>query len=382
MPTPIYLDYNATTPLDPTVVEEMLPFLTKAFGNASSIHSFGRDARAALDESRDRMARLLKVKPVEIIFTGSGTESDNLALFGLARENKSKGKHLLTTQIEHHAVLHAFEYLEKHEEFDVTYLPVNALGRVEVEEFTKALKKDTILASVMSANNETGTIQPIAELAAIARKNGVLFHTDAIQSFGKVPVFPHDWNVDALSLSAHKFYGPKGSGALFLRHGLSLQPHIVGGAHEGDRRAGTENVAGIAGMTVAAERALGLHDDVLMRSLTEKLWAGLSQIRGIIRNGDPVNRISNTLNVSFNGIDGEELLMNADLEGLAVSSGSACMVGSVQASHVLLAMGVDAAVAKSTVRFSIGKFTCSEEIDRTIEVFNRICNRLRPTRAA
>lgn len=378
MDGPIYLDSNATTPLAPEVFEAMRPFLENHHGNPSSLHSHGRMARAAIDDARDSLAATLKVRPAEIIFTSGGTESDNLGILGLARHHQSRGRHLVTTSIEHHAVLHAFEWLEKREGFLVTYLPVDGAGRVSVETFAAALRPDTVLASVMCANNETGVLQPVPELAAVARSRGVLFHTDAVQGMGKIPVKPHEWGVDALSLSAHKFYGPKGAGALFLKFGLALDPILYGGYHEGERRPGTENVAAITGLAAAARRIEPLlADQERQRELTELLWAGLSGLEGIRRNGDPVGRTGNTLNVSFDGLDGEELIMSLDLEGVSVSSGSACMVGSVQASHVLLAMGVPERAARATIRFSTSLATTREEIERAAEVTRNIVSRLR-----
>jgi len=376
---PVYLDFNATTPVNPEVVAAMQPFLEGFFGNPSSIHYYGRESRNAIDESRDDVARVLRAKPAEIIFTGGGTESDNLAVIGLARSHKARGTHLITSRIEHHAVLHAFEYLEKNEGFRVTYLNPGASGQIAPEDFEKAICADTILASVMSANNETGVVQPVKELAQIARARGVLFHTDAIQSFGKVPVFPHEWGVDALSLCAHKFYGPKGTGVLFLKHGLTIEPVAYGGFHEGDRRPGTENIAGIVGFAHAAKMAAASDfnsENARLRELTETLWQGLGGLPGIRRNGHPEMRLGNTLNVSFDRIDGEELLMNLDLEGICISSGSACMVGSVQASHVLLAMGVPEQMARATVRFSLGKTTTPAQIARTVEATCSVVNRL------
>ncbi|MDX2226859.1 MAG: cysteine desulfurase family protein [Verrucomicrobiae bacterium] len=383
MHKPLYLDYNATTPLDPGVREAMLPFLgDAAFGNPSSIHHFGRETRAAVDDARDLVARTLRARPAEIIFTGGGTESDNLALLGLARAHASRGRHIITSRIEHHAVLHACQYLENHCGFSVTYLNPSPTGRIDPAQLAAALRPETVLVSIMSANNETGVLQPVAEMAGICRAKGVLFHTDAIQSFGKQPVFPHDWGVDALSLAPHKFYGPKGTGILFLKFGLTLEPIHYGGYHEGDRRPGTENVAGIVGAAAAVALAAKADLETFQKrsfDLTEKLWTGLKNLPGIRRNGDPEKRLGNTLNVSFEGLDGEELLMSMDLEGLCVSSGSACMVGSVQPSHVLMAMGVPEHVAKATIRFSIGKSTTPEAIDHIITVTRSVVGRLAKT---
>lgn len=373
----IYLDYNATTPLAPEALEAMRPFLERDFGNPSSIHAAGREARAAIDDARDRFARMLGTKPHEIIFTGGGTESDNLAVIGLARANASRGKHIVTSQTEHHAVLHACEHLQDREGFRVTWLPVDAQGRVEVAEVARALTPETALVTVMSANNETGTLQPVREIAALCREQGVLFHTDAIQSFGKEPIAAHDF--DALSLAAHKFHGPKGVGLLFLKAGQNIERLQHGGAHENQRRPGTENVAAIAGMARAAELALASMEAERPRqaALRDRLWQGIqAAFPAAVRNGDAVHTLANTLNVSFPGLDGEGLLMNLDLAGICASSGSACMVGSIQASHVLLAMGVTAELAASTVRFSLGHETTEAEIDFTIQRLPGIFSRL------
>jgi len=373
----IYLDYNATTPLAPEVMAAMLPYLNEHFGNPSSIHAAGRETRAAIDDARDRLARLLGAKPHEIIFTGGGTESDNLAIIGLARSFTAKGKHLVTCVTEHHAVLHAFEYLEKKEGFRVTWLPVDAGGRIDLQQLTDAITPDTTLVSIMSANNETGTLQPVKEIGALCRERGVLFHCDAIQSFGKEPLSANDF--DALSLAAHKFHGPKGVGLLWLRAGISIDRLQFGGSHENERRAGTENVAGIAGMARAAELSLASMDAERVRQavLRDQLWEGVRfAFPAAIMNGDPDARLANTLNISFPGLDGEGLLINLDLAEICASSGSACMVGSILPSHVLMAMGVAPEIARSTVRFSLGKGTTAGEIETTIsrlpEIFLRL----------
>jgi len=373
----IYLDYNATTPLAPEVMATMLPYLTEHFGNPSSIHAAGRETRAAIDDARDRLARLIGAKPHEIIFTGGGTESDNLAIIGLARNRAAQGKHLITCVTEHHAVLHAFEYLEKHEGFRVTWLPVGAGGRIDLQQLADAMTKETTLVSIMSANNETGTLQPVKEIGALCRERGVLFHCDAIQAFGKEPMHVSDF--DALSLAAHKFHGPKGVGLLWLRAGISIDRLQFGGSHENERRAGTENVAAIAGMARAAERALETMDAEQPRqaALRDRLWEGVREaFPPAVMNGDPDARLANTLNISFPGLDGEGLLINLDLAGICASSGSACMVGSILPSHVLMAMGVAPELARSTVRFSLGKGTTAEEIDIAIsrlpEIFTRL----------
>jgi cysteine desulfurase len=378
----IYLDYNATTPLAPEALAEMRPFLERHFGNPSSIHAAGREARAAIDDARDRVARLLGAKPHEIIFTGGGTESDNLAVIGLARANASRGKHVITCATEHHAVLHACEHLQKKEGFRVTWLPVDARGRVRVEDVAAALAPDTTLVSIMTANNETGTLQPTHEISAVCRERGVLFHTDAIQSFGKEPLAVADF--DAISLAAHKFHGPKGVGVLYLRAGLNVERLQHGGSHENERRPGTENTAAIVGMARAAELALAsmAAEQPRQAQLREQLWEGIHEaFSTAVRNGGPENCLANTLNVSFPGLDGESLLINLDLAGICASSGSACMVGSIVPSHVLLAMGVAPEIARATVRFSLGNETICDDITTVIAKLPMIFDRMQTASA-
>lgn len=376
----IYLDHNATTPLHPEALEAMRPFLERFFGNPSSIHRAGRDARAAVDDARDTLAAILHAKPHEIIFTGGGTESDNLALLGLARARAQQGRHLISSPTEHHAVLNAIEYLEG-EGWSVTWLPVDRFGRVSPDDLKRAISAETTLVSIMSANNETGTLQPIAELAEIcqqARPN-ILFHSDMVQSFGKLPLDVTSAGPDAISLAAHKFNGPKGVGLLWLRSGIAIQPIQHGGAHENERRPGTENVAGIVGMAKAAQLATeGIEAEQTRQSgLRDQLWEGIQKnFPKAVFNGHPTERIGNTLNVSFPGFDGETLLINLDLEEVCASSGSACMVGSIVPSHVLRAMGVAPELASSTIRFSLGKTTTSEEIQATLQALSRIATRL------
>jgi cysteine desulfurase len=371
----VYLDYNATTPICPEAKRAMLPFLDGIFGNPSSIHSEGRRARAVVDDARDRLASLMGVRPHEVIFTGGGTESCNLGVIGLARAHAPKGRHIITSSIEHHAVLHAFEYLKHFEGFEVGVLPVESSGLVDPEKLASMIRADTTLLSVMHANNETGAIQPLRELSEICRAHGVLLHTDAIQTFGKLPVKPADLGVSALSISSHKFYGPKGVGALFLAAGVAISRTSHGGSHENARRPGTENVAGIAGMVAAAEA--GCFDDSLL-PLREQLWKGILDACPLaVRNGAPEHSLANTLNVSFPGMDGEALLIGLDLEGVCASSGSACMVGSIQPSHVLLAMGIPVAAAMAAVRFSLGKETTENDIRHAISgVRNVVANQL------
>ena len=373
----IYLDYNATTPLAPEVLDAMQPYMARHFGNPSSIHAAGREARAAIDDARDRLAGLLGAKSHEIIFTGGGTESDNLAVIGVARASAGQGRHVITSATEHHAVLHAFEYLEKKEGFRVTWLPVDRHGRIDLDQLAAALTPQTTLVSIMSANNETGTLQPVAEIGALCRARGVIFHSDAIQSFGKEPI-PRG-ACDALSLTAHKFHGPKGAGLLYLRAGLPLDRLQHGGSHENQRRPGTENVAAIAGLARAAELAVASMDAERPRqaALRDRLWEGIrAAFPAAVMNGDPRERLANTLNVSFPGLDGESLLINLDLAGICASSGSACMVGSIQPSHVLLAMGVPVELAQATVRFSLGHETTAQEIELAISKLPEIFARL------
>jgi cysteine desulfurase len=376
----IYADYNATTPLDPQVFDAMLPYLRDHFGNASSVHVFGREARAAVDEARVRIAKLLGAQEGEIVFTGGGTEADNTAIFGVTRAQRKRGRHIVTSSIEHHAVLHACQYLEKTGECDVTYLPVSRDCLVDPGDLRKAIRKDTVLVSVMSANNETGTIQPVKEMAMICRERGVTFHTDAVQSFGKAPVNVNDWGVDLLSIAAHKFYGPKGVGALYIRRGTKVDPLLFGGSHENDRRAGTENVAAVVGLAKAADLAtakMGEEQDRLF-GLTEKLGEEITgRITGAHRNGHATQRIGNTINFSFEGCEEEGLLLGLDLEGVAVSSGSACAVGSLEPSHVLKAMGLSHELSRAAVRFSFGKGNAAGDVAEILNALSRVVERLR-----
>ena len=377
----IYLDHNATTPLCEEAREAMIPMLEGSLGNPSGIHGPGRRARAVIDESRDAIASVLGAKPHEIIFTSGGTESCNLGILGLARRHRTVDKnHLVTVSTEHHAVLHAMQSLAEREGFALTILPVDAGGRVDPETFASALHPGTLLASVMIANNETGVVQPIRELAAICRERGILFHADAVQAFGKIPCFPQELGVDAFSVAAHKFYGPPGAGFLWLRSGVSIESIQHGGFHENERRPGTENAIAIAGMAKAAKFAVAeVKEGAEARRqelLRERLWSGIHELcPTAVRNSRDMPVIANTLNVSFPGCDGETLLMGLDLEGVAASSGSACMVGSIQASHVLLAMGVSSELARGTVRFSLGRHTTEAEIDKTIGAVARVLSR-------
>ena len=377
----IYLDHNATTPLCSEARNAMLPLLGDLLGNASGIHASARVARAAVDEARDRIAALLGAKSHEIIFTSGGTESCNLAILGLARRHCSPEKnHLLTASTEHHAVLHAMRSLAGREGFELTEVPVDDQGVIDPEAFAAALRPETLLASVMIANNETGVIQPIAELSTLCRERGILFHSDAVQAFGKIPCRPVDLGVDALSATGHKFHGPHGAGFLWLRSGISIEAIQHGGFHENERRPGTENVPAIAGMAAAAEVAVraasSMEKQARESDLRDRLWKGIQGIDPeAVRNAALASALANTLNVSFPGCDGETLLMGLDLEGVAASSGSACMVGSIQASHVLLAMGASEDLARATVRFSLGQETTLEAIDTTLDALSRVLDR-------
>jgi cysteine desulfurase len=377
----IYLDYNATTPLCDQARETMLPYLDRYFGNPSSVHAAGREARAAIDDARDKLTVLLHAKSHELIFTSGGTESCNLAVLGLARCPLSRGGHVISNKAEHHAVLNALEYLEKRENFEVTWLNMSRDGIVDLDQLAAAIRPETRLVSIMTANNETGVIQPIHEISRICRDRGVLLHSDMVQSFGKIDT--DLLLVDAASFAAHKFYGPKGAGLLFLRSGLSIQPLMFGGAHENQRRPGTENVAAIAGMAAATDFALKEQEKEQQRekSLRDELWARIVDIfPEAQQNGGLAPRLANTLNVSFPGFDSETLLMALDLEGVCASSGSACMVGSVVASHVLQAMGLSRDRASSAVRFSLGKQTTADEIERAADAIARIFERLAKTK--
>ncbi|MBN1621263.1 MAG: cysteine desulfurase NifS [Endomicrobiales bacterium] len=375
----IYMDHNATTPARPEVVEAMLPYFTKIFGNASGLYSFGIESKKALESSRETVADFLGAKPKEIIFTGSGTESDNLAIKGTAFANKSKGNHIITSSIEHAAVLNTCGYLEKNG-FKVTYLPVDEYGIINPSDVKKAITKSTVLISIMYANNETGVIQPIREIGKIAAEKEVLFHTDAVQSVGKIPVHVNELNVDLLSMSGHKIYGPKGIGALYIKSGTRIEPIIHGGHHERNLRAGTENVALIAGLGKAVEiMKKQMEKEVKhIRGLRDNLWKKIKdKIEDVRLNGHPEFRVPNTLNVIFKYIESEAVIVDLDLKGIAVSGGSACSSKLSEPSHVLTAMGIDAASAQSTIRFSLGKDNTEKDIDDLMDVLPEIIKRLR-----
>jgi cysteine desulfurase len=377
----IYLDHAATTPLDPRVLEAMLPFLSGMSGNASSIHQVGRKALQALDDAREQVALVLGCQPKEIVFTSGGSESINLALKGVAMALRAQGKnHLISSTIEHHAVLHALDYLVEYEGFRVTLLPVDRNGRVNPADLSTALRPETALVSVMYANNETGVVQPIADLAAICRERGVLFHTDAVQAPGQLPLDVNALGVDLLSLTAHKFYGPQGVGLLYLRRGTPLVPQINGGAQERRRRAGTENIAGIVGLAKAltiAESERTTHASRL-RALSERLIDGvLTRIPQSWLNGDRESRLPSIVNLGFACIETESLLLLLDQRGICASSGSACTSGSLEPSHVLLAMGLSPEEANGSIRFSLGKQTTDEQIDIVLDLLPDLVAQLR-----
>jgi cysteine desulfurase len=361
----IYFDYNATTPLDPGVRQAMLPFLDEIFGNPSSVHHVGRRARALLDDARERVAGAWRCKPSEVVFSSGGTESNNLAILGTARSLREKGRHLITSTIEHHAVLNCFEYLEKNENFSVTYLPASPEGMISPEDLKKTIRPDTILVSLMSANNEMGAIQPVAEFGEICRSRGVLFHTDALQSFGKESFAGvHQFNADLVSFCAHKLHGPKGAGALFIKSPLHPEPIILGGSHENERRAGTENVPSIMGLAHAVENFLTppVFPAQHLNKLTDHLIHFLNSLEGVRFRGTTTHRLSNTVAFTIEGCDSPTLLAGLDLEGICASSGSACASGALEPSHVMLAMGVEKRLASSLVRFSLGRDSTMEEV--------------------
>jgi cysteine desulfurase len=376
----IYFDYNATTPLDPAVHEAMLPFLGEIWGNPSSVHHIGRKARAFLDEFRERTAKVLSCKPSEVIFTAGGTESANLAIFGVARHFRAKGRHLITSAIEHHAVLHPVNYLARTEGFETTVLPVDRDGMISPKDLAAAIRPDTILVSLMAANNEIGTIQPVAEFGRICRERGVLFHTDAVQWFGKEPFESiHQFNADLVSICAHKFHGPKGAGALFVKSPLLPDPILFGGSHENERRAGTENLAAIAGFVEALERfvRLPVFSTAELSPLSTALISALDRLPEIRVVGSRDRRLANTVSFVVEGSDSISLLANLDLEGICASSGSACSAGSLEPSHVISALGLDDALANALVRFSLGRGSSVDEIQFTIRVLPEVIGRSR-----
>ena len=375
----IYFDHNATTPVRPEVLEAMLPYFGERFGNASSVHTFGREARCALEDAREKVAKAINAQPSEIVFTSGGTEADNTAIKGIAHLLRDKGRHIVTSRVEHKAVLETCKYLEK-EGFEVTYVSVDSTGMVHPQAVEEALREDTVLVSVMHANNEVGTINPIAKIGEICHSRGILFHTDAVQSFCKVRIDVQAMHIDLASFSAHKIYGPKGVGALYVRRGVRFTQLLHGGEHERKRRAGTENVAGIVGFGRAVELAMAERDEENRRliSLRDRLWRGIQEkVERVRLNGHPTERLPGTLNVSFEGVEGESVLLSLDMKGVAASSGSACTSGSLSPSHVLEAMGVPPELAQSAVRFSLGRSNTEEDVDYTVEILPGIVQRLR-----
>mgnify|MGYP004628936707 FL=1 len=375
----VYLDNSATTRMDSSVLEEMIPFLSDNYGNASSVYSIGRLSKKVIEDSREKVANILNCRPDEIYFTSGGSESDNTAIKGIARANKEKGKHIITSKIEHLAVLDTCKKLEE-DGFEVTYLDVDKYGRINLDELKSSIRKDTILISIMYANNEVGTIQQIPEIGKIAKENNIYFHTDAVQAIGSVKIDVQAQNIDSLSLSAHKFYGPKGIGVLYVKKDIKFEKFIDGGHQERNKRAGTENVANIVGLAKALEMAYDkLEEHTLKISQLRDYYENSvkESIPNIKINGDINDRLPGNSNVSFIGVNGQDLLLNLDMMGICVSSGSACTSGSINASHVLMALGLDEDIARSSIRVSIGKYNTKEDIDYLVKNLIEIVDRQR-----
>jgi len=375
----IYMDHSATTPVKKEVLEEMLPYFSEFYGNPSSVYALSNHSRLAIDKARERVAKAIGAKKTEVFFTGGGSEADNWALKGIAYKNKDKGNHIITTKIEHHAILHTCEYLEQ-QGFKVTYLDVDEYGMISLEELEKAITEKTILISIMFANNEIGTIQPVKEIGELAKKQGVLFHTDAVQAVGSLPIDVKEMNIDLLSMSAHKLYGPKGVGALYIRQGTKIDPLIAGGAQEKNKRAGTENTPGIVGLGKAIELAYEHLEEntTYLISLRERLIKGIKERIPYVRlNGHPEKRLPGNANFCFQFIEGEALLLSLDMVGIAGSSGSACTSGSLDPSHVLLAIGLPHEIAHGSLRLSLGTGNTEEEVDFAVEKLVGIVDRLR-----
>lgn len=375
----VYLDHAATTPVIPEVSEEMLPYFSEKFGNPSSIYSLGRESKEVIDRSRERVAAAIGAVPKEIFFTGSGTEADNWAIKGIAFANKEKGNHIITTSIEHHAVMHVCEYLEKNG-FEVTYLSVDENGLVTPEQVRKSIKPNTILVSIMMANNEIGTIQPISEIGSITREKEIYFHTDAVQAVGSIPVNVEDLKVDLLSLSAHKFYGPKGVGALYIRKGVKIDSYVHGGAQERGRRSGTENIPGIAGLGKAIEistEKMDEHYNKVLELRERTIEEVMKKIPYVRLNGHRQKRLPGNVNFSFEFIEGESLLLMLDMKGIAASSGSACTSGSLDPSHVLLALGLPHETAHGSLRLTFGNDNSMEDINFLMDELPSVVERLR-----
>jgi cysteine desulfurase len=374
----VYMDYAATTPVDPRVLKAMLPYFTKKFGNTMSLHSFGMEAKKALEDSRATIADLMNAKPEEIIFTSSATESNNLALKGIAFANKDKGKHIIVSKIEHHCVLNSAHWLEKNG-FEVTYLPVDKYGLIDLGELERAIREDTILVSIMHANNEIGTIEPIAEIGKICKEKGVYFHTDAAQSFGKIPIDVEKMNIDLLTASSHKMYGPKGAACLFIRKGVKIEPLLHGGGHEFGLRSSTVNVPAIVGFAEAAricKKEMKKEAERLTR-LRDRLIKGCLKIENSHLNGHPTQRLPNNANFWFAYIEGESLVTQLDMYGIAASTGSACSSESLEPSHVLLAIGLKPHEAHGSLRLSIGRWTKRKEVDYVLKVLPNVVENLR-----
>lgn len=376
----VYLDHSATTPVDPEVAALMMTYYTEKYGNPSSVHGFGREVKQALEQARTQVADLIGASPLEITFTSGGTEADNLAILGTVEALRSKGKHIITSCIEHHAVLETCEYLEK-KGFDLTILPADAEGIVSTEDLRQAIRPDTILITVMHANNEVGSIQPIGEIGKIAREHGIVFHVDAVQSFGKIPINVEEMNVDLLTVSSHKIYGPKGVGALYVRKGIRIVPLVHGGGQERKRRSGTENTPGIIGFGKACELAgqRMAEDARHQQELRDKLIKGITERIKFVKVNGPVGekRLPNNVNVSILYVEGESLLLSLDMLGIAASSGSACTSGSLDPSHVLLGMGLTHEVAHGSLRFTLGRQNTEADIDYVLEQLPKIVERLR-----
>jgi len=373
-----YFDYAATTPVDPEVMKAMSRYFTKVFGNPSSLHSFGQEARDVLEDSRTFIAKAMNAEPDELIFTGSATESNNTAVKGIAFANKNKGRHIIISSIEHDCVLNSSEWL-KTQGFEVEKLPVDKYGRVDPEEVKKRIRKDTILVSVMHANNEIGTIEPIAEIGKICREYGVYFHTDAAQSFGKIPVDVKKMNVDLLTASSQKMYGPKGVACLYIRKGTKIEPLLHGGGQEYGLRSSTINVSGIVGFAKAVEICMKnmKTEGARIAKFRDKIIKGLLKVEGAHLNGDPVNRLPNNVNFSFSGIEGESILFELDFKGIAVSTGSACSSPKLEPSHVLLATGLKHEEAHGSVRITLGRWTTAEDVSKLLKTLPVVVKKLR-----
>jgi len=375
----VYMDYNATTPTDIRVLKEMEPFFCERFGNPSSIYEIARENRKLIEKARENVARLIDAEPDEIFFTSGGTESDNWAIKGVAFALRNKGNHIITSQIEHHAVLNTCKFLSKIG-YEITYAPTDKYGIVDVEFIEKSIRKETILITIMHANNEIGTIEPVEEISKIAREKGIYFHTDSVQTVGKIPVSVKKLGVDMLSLSAHKFYGPKGVGAIYIKKGTKIEPYLHGGEQEKGKRPGTYNVPGIIGLGKAAEIAIEEMEEEMkkVKYLRDKLEMGIiEKIPEVVINGHPENRLYNTLNLCVKYVEGESILLNLDFEKIYASSGSACTSGSLEPSHVLLAIGIPPEIAHGSLRFSLGKYNEEKDVDRVLEVLPRIVEKLR-----